>query len=221
MQFKKIVKLLAIWAAVIAAPLAAKAIGLSDLRVMGIYLLLAFLWLLYQIEQLKTVTGKGWRDDYQKVVQEIKHGKPIEPKHNPPSRLGEDGLESFVTDTDRMLFRDFEAFGVWVNQQLQHDGWRLQELPRTADGGSPGPFGRMYTIHYNALQVGQLEIFPDRTEEMPHLFANIEIDHAQLFPYGTIGVFLRELCFYLTAETYKARDRITMTVESALTGFPT
>jgi hypothetical protein len=58
----KIVKLLAIWVLVIAVPFAGKAMGLTDLEVGGIFLLVAFLGLAYQIDQLKTASGKSLRD---------------------------------------------------------------------------------------------------------------------------------------------------------------
>jgi hypothetical protein len=107
MQFKKIATLIVSLAAIFAVPSAVKAIGLSDSQVIGIFLLVAFFWVTHQIEGLKTASGKSWRDDHRKVVQEIEDGKPIEPKHDPPKSIEQGGWESFITDSDRMLFRHF------------------------------------------------------------------------------------------------------------------
>jgi hypothetical protein len=220
----KIVKLLAIWALVIAVPFAAKAMGLTDLQVGVIFLLVAFLSLTYQIDQLKTASGKSLRDDHQRVIREIEDGAPIEPKHNPPTSIEQEGFETFISDADRMMFRDFEAFGTAINKRLRWGGWRLQERHTPLAMDHEGPrFGRSYTIYYNALELGRLEVVVDLLKgysaEAPHVLADVDLDYLQFFSYETARSFLQTLAHELCADTQPSLDRLTATVESALSEF--
>ena len=222
----KIVKQLAIVAVISTAMWAAKAMGMSDLQVGGIFALIAFIWLTQQIDQLKTASGKGLRDDHQQVIKEIEDGKPIEPKHNPPASIEQDEFESFIRDEERTMFRDFGTFGEYVNNQLQGEGWRLQELPKPhleRYYDSPGGFGRQYTIHFNALNVGRLKVCADilngYSTEAPHVIADTKLSYLPFFQYGEARGFLEQLNQCLAIDNPQTFSRNSAAVEHAMTAY--
>jgi hypothetical protein len=108
--------------------------------------------------------------------------------------IEEVGLETLGSDADRMFFRDFEAFGEALNQGREWRSLQLQEQPNRIK--------RNYTIYYNALDVGRLEIWADNgyTTEVPEVHADIDFRYLQFLPWEEISAFLFVLRRFLCTD---------------------
>jgi hypothetical protein len=155
-----------------------------------------------------------------KFITALLHSEPIAPKHQPPKTIG-DQFPSLVTEQDRLFFGDFADFADVVNWWLSDDGgrWRLQELPETElelDFSDTPNFGRRYTIFYNQVRLGILEVSPsfEYSTDKPNVYTNIELDCIRLLSFDTVEGFLTDIALHgcnpdqKTQEHFKTRQRI-------------
>lgn len=161
-----------------------------------IALLLFFVaWLGFEVEKLKEASGQPSREHRTKIIEQIERGEAVEPKHNPPYKPLNPLRQS---EDDDQMFRDFVGFANEVNKQLDYGGWRLQEEAR-------GSGTRNYTILYNGLNMGKLELrpweYPYRTADTK-LAAIVEISHVRFLPYDTAFRFLETLVLLICSDTH-------------------
>jgi hypothetical protein len=143
-----------------------------------------------------------------KFLSALLHSEPITPRHQPPKCIGEGFGEPLVSNDDQLFFADFRDFARVVNWWLSDSDvggpWRLQELPDTelALQFSDMPnFGRRYSIFYNQVNIGTLEVFPAGlrySAEKPLVYADIEIEWVRLLSLGTIREFLADIALHVT-----------------------
>lgn len=142
-----------------------------------------------------------------KFLKALLHGGPITPKHHLPKCIGE-GFSSLVRDTDQRFFEDFRDFARTVNWWLAEldigSSWRLQELPETElklRFSDMPDFGRRYSIFYNQVRIGSLEVSPDVLDyspENPLVYADIEIEWVRLLSLHTVRAFLDAIALHVS-----------------------
>jgi hypothetical protein len=139
-----------------------------------------------------------------KFFAALMDNKPIVPRHQRPTIIGEDWG---VDDHDREFFADFEDFADVVNwwfadPDLKHQPWRLQELADTELrlGFHDAPtYGRRYDIYHNQVRVGTLELQASyHYQQGKEVIANIEVEWVRLLHSSTIrdllGVIALHIC---------------------------
>jgi hypothetical protein len=192
----KIVKGIGFCALLIAMPFVAQAFHWPKVAIAIVPLYVLVFWLSLEVSKLTEASQKTVRDNYAKIVKQIEQGKPVEPKHNPPTTFSRD-------DDKERMFRDFASFANRVNQKLQWGGWRLQEEPR-------GEGTRNYTILYNGLEVGRLKLdtwglkYATADSEIS---ATVELNYLQRFTHSTVYHFLDCLAYFLGSDTRANFDR--------------
>jgi hypothetical protein len=136
------------------------------------------------------------RDEFRSVIEKIEKGEPINPRHAQPASVDQEGFASCIGDEDRAAFAKTANAGMIINRHLNWGGWRVQERndPLLKISDSP-MFGRSFNVFYNALLVGELYIYasPYLTKDPAALAVEIEVEHAQLFPFSILRSLLRTL----------------------------
>ena len=82
----KIVKGIGFCALLIAMPFVAQAFHWPKVAIAIVPLYVLVFWLSLEVSKLTEASQKTVRDNYAKIVKQIEQGKPVEPKHNPPTR---------------------------------------------------------------------------------------------------------------------------------------
>jgi hypothetical protein len=141
-------------------------------------------------------------------LNQLWRSKPITPKPQPPAPLKPDGWG--VDAYDLQFFSDFGDFANVVNGWLSDpdvhpDGpWRLQELSDPSlslDGlglSDTPSYGRRYTIFYNRVHVGLLELCAhyEYTTQNPRIATYIRIEWARLMAFGVIQDFFHSIALH-------------------------
>jgi hypothetical protein len=133
--------------------------------------------------------------------------KPIEPVYRRAADIGIGGVEMFINDRDRQFFRDFAPFAERFNREFLNSGddfaawrsWRIQELEDTElswPGQDSPAYGCRYSVHYNQVQLGDLQISADAFDystDTPFVGVDLDLEYVRMLPFGHVNAFLHHL----------------------------
>lgn len=144
--------------------------------------------------------------DYREQIREIAEGSPLETvDHRQAASIEAEGFESLISDEDRIVFDQTRTFGRIANRYLQLSPWRVQELssPLITHYDDPA-FGRNYDVFYNRLDFGRLSIESVRSSLRQGIRITIDLNYAQLAPYGELITLLDSMAFLVSNSTVDA-----------------
>jgi len=143
-----------------------------------------------------------------KFLSALLHSAPITPNHQPPKSIGEGFSSPLVSNDDQRFFDDFGDFARVVNWWLADSDvgspWRLQELPDTELSlrfSDMPNFGRRYSIFYNQVRLGTLEVSPAHlrySADNPLVYADIEIEWVRLLTLHTVRALLDAIALHVS-----------------------
>jgi hypothetical protein len=151
-----------------------------------------------------------------KAAKALSHSDPIVPRHNPP-KIPDGHYSSLHSDEDRAFFFDFQEFADVANRWLAtlESRFRLQELPgdhlRLNVPDDQPVFGSSFSLYYNQIPVGRLEVhpdFPEYTTETPYVSTSVQIKWSRFLGYRTITEFLDTIASEVTNPTPKSDEYV-------------
>jgi hypothetical protein len=151
--------------------------------------------------------------------------KPIE-----PTRVKQNPLPNYASETAKRFCRDFSDFGAvanwWLSDEHVGSSWRLQELPDTdleLSGGDGPSFGRSFAVFYNQVRFGRLEVTYTHgySASEPKVRTNIELDNVRLLSFGQVRDFLLNVALHVcntdeNAEYVRAQQEIEQAMTRAV-----
>jgi hypothetical protein len=166
--------------------------------------------------------GKGLRDDFCSVIQEIENGTPTTPKHSQPPSVDHQGFASCIDEHDRVLFAKTTYLGDMLNRHLSWGAWRVQELARNAIPSFDGPkFGRRYELFYNSHLAGEVSLYADfqfRQDDPLRVSVEVDVEAAQLFPFYDLHGLLKAFASLVVSEGKDDFDEKSRDIDRCLTG---
>lgn len=158
------------------------------------------------------------RGPNQKFLDKLLNGKPIAPKHTPPSLRN--GIDLPITNEDRRFFSDFETFADALNHRFEpNEPWRLQERSDPELTGRAEPeYGYRYEIFYNEYSVGNLQIFASSHygPTDPQVGTEIELHYARLLPFGEISRFISAIANFTASGSAEEAQRVKNTIHETM-----
>ena len=100
-------------------------------------------------------------NDFAGIISQIQEGERRAPQHKSPQSIRGLGWDSFITVAHEVVYEDFRWFGAMLNHHVS-EPWSIEELPdglvRSVDHIDEPDIGRRYRVHYNACDMGTLQV---------------------------------------------------------------
>lgn len=232
------IKLVAYWAAIIAAVL----IGYATTHVfdvsnqtMSLIILAAtfFVVSFHSNWRISSLEERVIHKSYSDVKLAIEKGERHKPQHNQPKSLIDGGaVKSRITAAHEILFDDFRWFGVLLDSDFRGEiGWAIEEINDTDIREFEGPdVGRQYRVYYNACRMGTIEVAVGGHEWLsrPEAFAQnrqarveVRLDYLRFVSFEAAHGLIYSIALYIGSfgdDGEAARSKAAGIATAALTG---
>lgn len=156
------------------------------------------------------------RGPKRKFRQALESGEPITPKRARPADIGK---RWGVSDGDLQFFEDFDLFGDALNNVLEDEPWRVQELPNAEISGLHDTplYGRRYEVFYNQHKLGILQVYAGASysASKPTVRTEIELMFARLIPFDSISGFVSFVAMFTASSSREEMEKATLGAQRA------
>lgn len=136
--------------------------------------------------------------DYAGIISQIREGERRAPRHKQPESIRGAGWDRFVTPAHEVVYEDFRWFGAMLNHQAS-EPWSIEELPdvlvRSVNHIDEPDVGRRYSVHYNACDMGTLQVTvggirhlldPEAFASEPCALVLVELSYLRFVPFEDV-----------------------------------
>lgn len=154
---------------------------------------------------------KTIRDEYAQAVAEIRGGSRRMPRHDVPAHLRGKHAIRAADPIEEHAFREF----AWLGAALDHgtgEAWSFEETSdtmRRAHYLESPEYGRRWTVYYNALKVGWMEVSPQPIKLLgsiqeyvadPNACLDMELSFLRFMPHREVATLLANAALLMESE---------------------